>query len=529
LIAGRILVATITLLLATSVLFEFAITTASTGIKQAGNILVKPIPGLPEDFILGVDVSEALWILELGGKYYNNGVEEHPLDILVKHGVKWVRIRVWNDPYTQSGIPYGGCNCDPERVSKFAVEAKKRELKLLINLHYSDWWADPGRQIKPKAWANLSFTELVNVVYEWTYSLISYLNQLGAKPDIVQVGNEINNGFLWPDGSVENWDGFVVLLKSAIRAIREASPETRIAIHLAGVNADFYEYFFSRLSVSGVEYDIIGVSYYPYYHGSLSRLRQFLKRISQRFSDKEILVLETAYAWTLEDADGYPNIFGLREHEITGGYKASIQGQASYLRDLVEIVYTETRGKGIGVFYFGAMWIPVKGAGWKIGEGNPWENQAFFDFNGNALPSLSVFRLLYEGVYFELKPLILYEDKPLLVTTRVNEKPTLPTTVLVVFTDHSIKPARVVWPEIPIYSEPGIYELRGFVENTELQVIVLVSVIGESTVTALGSSIGDQLVVTTSIEEKQVNLVVLGVVIVLVTVFLVLCLVKSLH
>jgi len=493
-------------------------TSAHSEFEESASIFVRPIPGLPRDFIRGVDASEAPWILELGGKYFDSGVEKHPLDILAEHGVNWIRLRVWNDPYTPEGIPYGGGNCDPERITRFAVEVKRRGLKLLVNFHYSDWWADPGRQSKPKAWANLSFTELVRAIYEWTYNTLNYMKSMGATPDIVQVGNEVNNGFLWPEGSTSNWEGFTVLLKSAIRAVRDASPETKVAIHLAGVEVEFYEYFLSKLAASGVEFDIIGISYYPYYHGSLSRLRELLRALSRRYPDKEIVILETAYAWTLSDADGHPNIFGLREHEITGGYKASIQGQASYLRDLVELVYTETSGRGRGVFYFGATWIPVKGAGWKTGEGNPWENQALFDFNGNALPSLRVFKLIYEGEHFEPKPLVLYEERPLVVTTLVNTKPALPSTVLVVFTDHSIRPLAVKWPETPLYSTPGVYELRGIVENTGFQVTVLIIVKEGSATTTTSSLSGESSTAPSVVEKKPASTVLAGAVILLVAV-----------
>nr|7OSK_A Chain A, Arabinogalactan endo-1,4-beta-galactosidase [Ignisphaera aggregans DSM 17230]7OSK_B Chain B, Arabinogalactan endo-1,4-beta-galactosidase [Ignisphaera aggregans DSM 17230] len=368
-------------------------------------VIINPVPGLPVDFIRGVDASEAPWIIELGGKYYDeNGVERDLLDILKENGVNWIRLRVWNDPYDEQGRPYGGGNCDLPRMTDFAAKAKAKGFGVLIDFHYSDWWADPSKQSKPKAWANLSYPELVEAVYNWTYNALKYMAEHNALPDMVQIGNEINNGFLWPDGSAANWTQFVGLLKAAISAVKDVNPNIKIVIHLAGVKADFYINFIDRLINSGVSFDVIAISFYPYWHGTMDDFRNLVRTLVQRY-DKKILVAETAYAWTLDDSDGHPNIFGSRDLEVKGGYKASIQGQASFIRDLIAALYEEGKDKALGIFYWGATWIPYPGAGWKTGEGNPWENQALFDFNGRALPSLKVFRLVYEAQPVEIKPL----------------------------------------------------------------------------------------------------------------------------
>ncbi|MEM3763454.1 MAG: glycosyl hydrolase 53 family protein [Desulfurococcaceae archaeon] len=445
----------------------------STSIDE---ILVNPVPGLPSDFARGVDLSEVPWILELGGRYYDQrGVEKDILDILLENGVNWIRLRIWNDPYDEQGKPYGGGNCDLYRMTDFAAKAKSRGFKILINFHYSDWWADPGKQVKPKAWVNLTFEELVEAVYNWTYSALEYMRSKGALPDMVQVGNEINNGFLWPDGRVENWTQFTTLLKSAIRAVRDVDPGIKVVIHLAGVRADFYRIFLSRLIESGVEFDVVGISFYPYWHGTMDEFRDTVRTIVENFN-KDIIVAETAYAWTLDDADGHPNLFGTGDHEVRGGYKASVQGQASFIRDLIDVFYREAGRKALGVFYWGAGWIPVPGAGWKTNEGNPWENQALFDFNGRALPSLRVFKYIYEAPGFEVKPVELYDDKPINVSAYAGARVSLPDSVLVVYNDHSIRRTPVDWGTVPVYDKPGFYEHYGYVVNTTIRVRAVIHV-----------------------------------------------------
>jgi len=437
------------------------------------NIHVNPIPGLSKEFLRGVDLSEVPWILELGGKYkFENGTEGDIFDILLEGGVNAIRLRVWNDPYDEQGNPYGGGNCDVPRMTAFAAKAKAKGFKLLIDFHYSDWWADPGKQYKPKAWANLSFPELVEAVYNWTKETLNYMRENGALPDLVQVGNEIDNGFLWPDGKASNWTQFVTLLKSAIKAVRDVDPSIKVVIHVSGGHkVDWYINYFDRLINDGVEFEVIALSYYTAWHGDLEKLKNIVSNLTSRYG-KEIIIAETAYAWTLEDADGHPNAFGSKDLEVKGGYKATVQGQASCIRDIIETLYNAAGNKSLGIFYWGAGWIPYPGAGWKTGEGNPWENQALFDFEGRALPSLKVFRLIYESEYEEIKPISLYDPRPLNVTSYVGAKPVLPKNILVVYSDHSIRLTPIDWGKIPIFNETGVYQLKGYVAGTNIEVYV---------------------------------------------------------
>lgn len=451
--------------------------TYSMSESSQGEILISPIPGLSQGFIRGVDLSEVPWILELGGKYYDyNGVERDILDILSENNVNWIRLRVWNDPYDEQGNPYGGGNCDLVRMTSFAAKAKEKGFKIMIDFHYSDWWADPGKQNKPKAWANLSFSELVKAIYDYTYSSLRYMEQNGALPHMVQVGNEINNGFLWPDGRAENWTQFVALLKSAIKAVRDVDPGIIVAIHLSGQReVDYYVNFYGRLINSGVDYDVIALSYYLYWHGDLGKLSNLVSTLVQKFG-KPIVLAEIAYPWTLQDADGAPNLFGSRDMEVRGGYLATVQGQATAIRDTIATLFQAAGDKAMGVFYWGAGWIPWPGAGWKTGEGNPWENQALFDFSGRALPSLQVFKLIYMGQQVEPVPRKLYNDESVNVTAYVGTRPELPDSLLVVYTDDSIRKTPVDWGDLPVFNQTGVYELRGYISGTNLTVIARIQI-----------------------------------------------------
>ncbi|MEN2984412.1 MAG: glycosyl hydrolase 53 family protein [Dictyoglomaceae bacterium] len=446
-------------------------------------IFVNPIENLPPDFIKGIDVSMLYQIEENGGKFYDNGVEKDPLKILKDHGVNWIRLRVWNDPYDEKGQPLGGGNCDYIKMTKIAQRAKALGLKVCLDFHYSDWWADPGKQTKPKAWKDLKGTSLIKEVSNFTTKVLDYMKKNNALPDMVQLGNEINNGFLWPDGqligvNVGGFDGFVKLLNAGISAVRKISKSIKIALHLSdGGNNSLYRWFFAEMVARKVDFDIIGVSYYPYWHGTLEELKANLNDISQRFN-KDVVILETAYAWTLQDVDGHPNIFG-GDMEVMGGYKATIQGQATAIRDIMEVVAQVPNKRGLGIFYWEGCWIPVKGAGWKTGEGNPWENQALFDFNGNALPSLDVFNLVYGKSYIKPEPRELLSDVN--IKTSTGEIPRLPEKVKILFSDDSIRSIPVIWEEIDksLISTPGSFKIKGVVKDVNINVFAKVTVIGE--------------------------------------------------
>ncbi|XID96006.1 glycosyl hydrolase 53 family protein [Paenibacillaceae bacterium WGS1546] len=436
-----------------------------------------------ETFIKGADISTLQAIEDAGGKYYDGGLERDLLDILKERGVNYIRLRLWNDPVLADGYN------DRARTVETAKRVKAAGLKLLLDFHYSDFWADPGKQEKPAAWQNLSFAELGAAVYDYTAEVLTQLKAENAYPDMVQIGNEINPGFLLPDGSTSNYDKLTQLLGRGIQAVRDTTPagqETKIMIHLAeGGNNAIFRGFFDQLEARNVDYDVIGLSFYPYWHGTYQHLKSNLNDLAVRYG-KELVVVETAHPHTLEDGDGWPNIAGAAEAD-KAGFPATPAGQAEALELILNTVAQTVNGKGAGVFYWEPAWIPVPKddngdyrAGWKTKEGNAWDNQAMFDFGGNALPSLDAFR--FDPNRPPAKRAI--RAMPLEgLTVTANEAAQavaakLPATAGILYNEGSIEQAAVAWPSIDPdrLSRVGKFSLTGTVSGTELRAQIEITV-----------------------------------------------------
>jgi arabinogalactan endo-1,4-beta-galactosidase len=265
-------------------------------------------------------------------------------------------------------------------------------MKLLIDFHYSDSWADPGKQVKPAAWSSYSASQLRDAVYNHTYDVCSALAGQGTPADMVQVGNEINPGMLLPTGSTSNWANLAQFLTAGANAAKAANASTRIMLHLAeGGNNSLFRWWFDQAVARGVPFDVIGASYYPYWHGALSSLRANLNDVVSRYN-KDVVVVETAYGFTTGNDDGQSNIF-TSSLASAGGFPATAQGQADALRAVYSAVRDVPNGRGLGVFYWEPAWTARSGSGWdptNPSSGNEWENQAVFDFNDRALPALTV-------------------------------------------------------------------------------------------------------------------------------------------
>jgi arabinogalactan endo-1,4-beta-galactosidase len=344
----------------------------------------------PEGFIKGVDISSLSKVEDHGGKFYDQGIEKDLIDILTSYGSNYARLKIWEDPIDADGYN------DLDDTIRKAKRINDAGMKLLLNFHYSNFWADPGKQGKPRAWEDLSFEELVDAVYNHTQTTISALQAAGITPAMIQIGNEIRPGMLFPDGKIENDDfsNLAVLLNAGIQAVRDAEggEDIEIMLHLdEGGDNNAYQWWFDGITEEGVtDYQVIGASYYPYWHGTLEDLQYNLNDISERY-DKDVVVVETSYGFTLDDTDGHGNTFTEYEEGIAG-YPATIEGQAKFLYDLVEVIKNVPNERGLGFFYWEPAWLGVEGAGWRAGEGNAWENQAMFDFDGNALESLNIFK-----------------------------------------------------------------------------------------------------------------------------------------
>ncbi len=334
--------------------------------------------------ILGADVSSLQRAEDLGAKYYDkDGIQRDPLHILIDHGVNAIRLRVWVNP------AHGYNNRD--RVAEFAARVKADGLKLLIDFHYSDTWADPEHQSKPAAWASHSFSQLQAAVYDHTFDVCDRLKSQGTPPDVVQIGNEIDNGILWPEGHITDWASLAALLKQGCAAAKACSPSIDVMLHVAdaGDGTGAREWFDNARS-HGILWDVTGLSYYSYWHGTMAAMTSTVKDLKSRYG-KPVLIAETAYPFTLRENDGERNVIHSSD-QLPPGYPATPDGQASNLRDVLAAARS---GGAAGVLYWEPTWTAVKGNGWDPANpesGDQWENQALFDFDNKALPALTEFR-----------------------------------------------------------------------------------------------------------------------------------------
>lgn len=372
-----------------------------------------------KDFILGADVS-TLDVVERGGARFTtaDGRSGTALQILRASGIGWARLRLWHTPVnardvieggrivSRHGEPVGGGNNGLELTIALAKRIRAQGMKWLLDIHYSDFWTDPGKQFKPAAWETLKGAELQAAVERYTSDVLTALHRAGVSPDMIQVGNEINGGMLWPDGKTwrqtpdEQIGGdaaFIDLLRAGIRGVRatdalRGGAKLPVMLHLAhqgdGKSADTFRRVYDQFEAAQLDYQLIGLSWYPYHHDNIDGLRANLRWMSDRYR-KPLVVVETAYGWQLDNPGGFPAVFNA-EGEKQSGYPASPAGQAAMLRDVVQAVAAVPQG--LGVFYWEPAWQAVPGAGWRSGEGNGWANQTLFDAQGRALPGLLAMR-----------------------------------------------------------------------------------------------------------------------------------------
>lgn len=364
-------------------------------------------------FIKGMDLSFVDEVEAAGGSFYDREIRRDPIELMAESGMNAVRLRIWNDP------PGGFCNL--ERTLAMARRIKERGLHFLLDFHYSDRWADPSNQWKPQAWDGLDAAELKDEVHRYTADVLASLAAQGTAPDMVQIGNEVTPGMLWPDGRVDGehdtdkqWRSFAGLLQAGAAAVRSVLPEARVMLHIdRGGDWETTRNFFGRMEELGVDYDVIGQSFYTWWHGTLDDLRRNLALMAKTFG-KPIIVVETAYPWTLAkpgavgdkpglkpDAEGGPGLksesdaadepgFILeREEQLEPGYPASVAGQSAYLRDLLDVVRGTPGGLGAGFYWWEPAWLPVKPM-WSVGHHNNWANLTLFDYEGRRLATWDV-------------------------------------------------------------------------------------------------------------------------------------------
>ncbi|GGJ28110.1 glycoside hydrolase family 53 protein [Deinococcus roseus] len=342
-------------------------------------------------FLGGVDASYVSRVEDRGGLYKDaDGKTVDFFQTLKASGVNQVRLRVWNHPTDSYGSQWD--------MLKLAKRAHVAGLGILLDLHYSDSWADPGHQTKPNEWKNLSYFDLKTAVRQYTRSVVQSMLDQGTAPDLVQIGNEISAGMLWDEGRVwgpdadfntdQQWNQLSELLKAGIAGVKDTGSQANIVIHIdkGGSNAEARN-FYDRIVARGVEFDTIALSYYPYWHGPLDKLKANVADLMERYS-KDVILAETAYPFTLGWNDWTNNVIGLPE-QLPAAYKATPEDQARMLSDLIAALKSVQGKHRTGVFYWGGEWIST---GKEDTSGSSWENQALFDFDGKVLPVLKVFR-----------------------------------------------------------------------------------------------------------------------------------------
>ncbi len=463
-------------------------------------------------FITGADLSSYVAEKESGVKFYDfdgNELDDQGFfDFLEDGGVNYARIRVWNDPTDENGNTYGGGNCNIEVAKKIGQLATNAGMKVLIDFHYSDFWADPGKQTAPKAYAGLSADEKATLIESFTYDSLSYLLDEGVDVGMVQIGNETNNGVC----GETSWDGMAKIFNAGSRATRSIADkydrEIRVAVHFTNPEtAGRYEGYARNLKNYGVDYDVFASSYYPYWHGTLENLESVLSNIIRDY-DKDVMVAETSYITTFQDGDGSGNTEYEGKAVDAFDYDVSVQGQANAVR---AVVNTVAKSGGIGVFYWEPAWIPVQvydenadnaaqvlaenkeiwetyGSGWATSfagdydkDAKQWyggsavDNEAWFDFTGHPLPTAKIYSYINTGT---IAPNKVTNVSVAPVSFELGETVVLPSEATVKYSDGSSTTAPVTWNEEDLQNAVsagvGTYTINGTAEVSDTEYAVTV-------------------------------------------------------
>ncbi len=468
------------------------------------SLYVDKVDGIDDSFIRGVDISSYISLIESGATFKDwegNIIDDAGFfNLLGDAGVNWIRIRVWNDPTDSSGNSYGGGHNDLETAIKIGKLATQAGMQVLVDYHYSDFWADPSKQKAPKEWSHYTYEDKKAAFAEFTKdSLIKMLDE-GINVGMVQVGNETVSGLC----GETSWDRMCELMNLGCGAVREVAAEKdkeiMIAIHFTNPDSKQFLDYAANLAQYNVDYDVFASSYYSFWHGTTEKLTSQLSTIAKTYN-KKVMVAETSYVYTNEDGDGWPNSVSEGDDTISIKYDISIQGQANAVRDVMQAV-ADVDGEGLGVFYWEPAWIPVEvydytagnassvlasnkekwetfGSGWassfaskydandagKYFGGSSWDNQAMFDFYGNPLESLNVYKYIYTGT---TAPLTVIGVEDVYMEVGIGESLQIPETVPATLCNGKTKEVPVKWDLDAIKAAEtkggGSYQIKGIAD-----------------------------------------------------------------
>ena len=465
---------------------QVAITYATVTVTAApaaveDNLNVSRIKFQNSGFIRGMDVSSVLALEQSGVKFYDeNGVEGDLFKILADNGVNYIRVRVWNNPYDSQGMGYGGGNNDVAKAAAIGKRAADNGMKLLVDFHYSDFWADPGKQKTPKAWANMTVDQKAQAVQTFTADALTAIKNAGADVGMVQIGNETTQSIC----GESTWANMAKIYNAGAAAVRAFDKDVLVAVHFTNPEKTAaMKGLADKLHENNVDYDVFATSYYPYWHGSLTNLTAVLDYAATTYG-KYAMVAETSYAYTLDDSDGFDNTVSRLGNNVGDNllWPFTPQGQATEVREVMNAVNNVSGGKGLGVFYWEGAWVTVgdttgltgddladkrkansalweqNGVGWaasyaseydpndagKWYGGSAVDNQAFFGPDGVMLRSLKVFKYVETGAVNTLLSVESVEAPVLTVTE--GQAVTLPGTLAVTYSDSQEPVAEtVVW------------------------------------------------------------------------------------
>ncbi len=416
------------------------------------------------EFMKGMDISHVPEMLDQGAVFRDKyGNEREVFELLKENGVNSIRLRIWNEP---ENVPESGGYCNLEHTVTMAKKVKEHGMSFFLDFHYSDYWADPSKQNKPKAWEGLGFEELKQAVYDYTRDVLLRLKQEGAMPELVQIGNEIRSGMIFPDGEVPHYDRLVELVNAGIRATRDVCGNTtKVVIHLDQGGRFFYlrDWFDAVIGAGLDDFDYIGVSYYAFWHGTPYEFKESLVNLVKRYN-KPVIVAETAHAWRRTEKG-----FIDEQQEKVAGFLATPEAQRIVLDLVMNITASLEDNMGIGIYYWEPVVLPLEGA-------SSWaQNMGVFDEMGCALPALESF-LFDRSKIDKDKVVKIYEPDKIIQEKGSEIK--LPKKLKTLFNDGSCPQLEVVWEDFN-NNRTGSFIIKGLIPQINKVVQIELQLVNE--------------------------------------------------